>query len=377
MKNINEVLLLKINGLETPDLYPVIVNLEVEEDEGLASVFSLRLAMHFKTDGTWTQLDDERLKLWNKISISAGFTANLVEIFSGYITRIEPIFDNDDCRCYLDIKGMDRSVEMNLEEKMKAWPGKKDSDIARQIFSTYGFIPKVDNTQALHPENSSTIIQRETDLQFLHRLARRNGFECFLRNNTGYFRPPQLDGKPQKTLALRFGQETDLAFFRVTADALIPTQVGMQQPDILTREKREVSITSVAQKQLGKIPATGLYPPGLGPAKTYMKHSTANGQPAMQALCRSVYDKAEWFLRGEGKISGLLYQDVLRARGTVTIKGIGSNYSGIYYVTKVKHIFTKTGYSQDFQVKRNALQPKGTENFGSGRELLNKDVTNE
>ena len=47
---------------------------------------------------------------------------------------------------YLDVMGMDATCLMSLEEKIKDWPNAKDSDIARQIFSTYNLTPQVDDT---------------------------------------------------------------------------------------------------------------------------------------------------------------------------------------------------------------------------------------
>jgi phage protein D len=366
----NEILLIKINNREHADIYPDIVSVEAEEDEKLAGVFNIRLAIHLQKDGSWTWIDDERMKVWNKVSISAGFIDNLVEVISGYITQVKPYFDAQMSQCYLDIKGMDTSVLMNTEEKVKDWANKKDSDIATQIFTQYSLIPEVENTEIVHREAVSTIIQRETDLQFLQRLARRNGFECFVRGNTGYFRSPQLTGIPMKTLAVQFGTESNLSYFKAVINAQQPVKVEMHQLDLLTRENRDVSVESTQQRQLGKDSASGLYSAEVEPAKVFVKHAKANDQPAMQAFCQGLYDEAEWMLEGEGEIIGTLYRDVLRARELVTIKGVGKTYSGVYYVTRVKHVFTDKGYIQEFKVKRNALNPDGTEDFGAAGSLL-------
>jgi len=56
---------------------------------------------------------------------------------------------------------------------------------------------------------------------------------------------------------------------------------------------------------------------------------------------------------------------VLRPRRTVTIKGIGETYSGVYYVNHVTHVFSQEGYRQRFWVKRNALMPTGSETFSA------------
>ncbi|MFX0194749.1 MAG: phage late control D family protein [Candidatus Hodarchaeota archaeon] len=366
----NEICLIKINDEEHPDLYPDIVSVEAEEDERLASVFNIRLAIRLPRDGTWTWIDDERLSPWKKVSISAGFADNVVEVITGYITQVKPYFDSELSRSYLDVKGMDGSVLMSTEEKLKDWPNKKDSDIATQIFTDYGFTPEVEDTGVVHDEAISTIIQKETDIQFLKRLARRNEFECFVRNTTGYFRPPQLNGVPQRILAVQFGTESNLAYFKVELNALQPTIVEMHQLDLLTKESRDVTVDSTQQCQLGLTSASDLYSAEIRPAKVFVKHTKVIGQPAMQALCQGLYDDAEWLVQGEGEIVGSLYQDVLKARELVTIKGVGKIYSGVYYVIKVKHVFTDSGYTQRFNVKRNALNPDGSEDFGAGGSLV-------
>lgn len=365
----NEICLIKIGDEEHTDLYPDIVSVEVEDDERLAGVFNIRLAIRLEKDGTWTWVDDERLSLWSKVSISAGFADNVVEAIAGYITQVRPYFDAELSQCYLDIKGMDGSVLMSTEEKLKDWPGKKDSDIATEIFTDYGFTPEVEDTEVVHDEAISTIIQRETDIQFLRRLARRNGFECFVRNTTAYFRPPQLSGNPQKILVIQFGPESNLSNFQVEINAQQPTIVAMHQLDLLTKENRHVIVDSTQQSRLGLTSASDLYSAEVAPAKIFTKHTKTNGQPAMQTLCQGLYDYAEWILQGEGEIIGSLYQDVLKARELVTIKGVGKTHSGVYYVTKVKHVFTDSGYTQQFNVKRNAINPDGSEDFGAGGSL--------
>ena len=82
-----EICLITINDEEHPDLYPDIVSVEAEEDEQLASVFNIRMAIRSQK-GTWTWIDDERLNPWNKVSISAGFADNVVEVITGYVNHL-------------------------------------------------------------------------------------------------------------------------------------------------------------------------------------------------------------------------------------------------------------------------------------------------
>jgi hypothetical protein len=94
----------------------------------------------------------------------------------------------------------------------------------------------------------------------------------------------------------------------------------------------------------------------------------------MAALCQGLVDEGAWFVTVEGEIAGNQYGHILRPRGTVTIKGVGATYSGVYYVTHVTHTWTPGGYTQFFRAKRNALMPTGTENFATSSALLDAAV---
>ena len=68
---------------------------------------------------------------------------------------------------------MDATLLMNLQEKLVAWEDKSDSQIAKEIFSKYGFDTDIEDTSTTTPQSESnfTTIQRETDIEFLKRLA--------------------------------------------------------------------------------------------------------------------------------------------------------------------------------------------------------------
>jgi len=256
-------------------------------------------------------------------------------------------------------------VLMDREEKLKDWPNKKDSDIATEIFNSYGLSPDVDDTNIVHDEAISTIIQRETDMKFLRRLALRNGYEYFIDGSGGHFRAPKVNDPPQPVLAVYFGDETNVESISIEVSALKSAQVEMSQID---RCDKSVLVSSVATGQLtalGANDAAALLPSSVDPAKVMVAMNASTGQTEMDALCRGLFDEYAWFVTGEGAVDGNKYGHVLKPRATVSIKGIGETHSGIYYVTGVTHSFTQEGYIQSFKVKRNALMPSGSENFSA------------
>ncbi|HEU4388919.1 MAG TPA: contractile injection system protein, VgrG/Pvc8 family, partial [Blastocatellia bacterium] len=193
---------IEIDGQEAPDLFIFLIEMEVEEDHRLAAMFRIKLKIHRGDDGLWSFLDDPRIKAWSKVVIRAHVDDDELELITGYVTQLKPHIETDEDKCWLEIYGLDGSSLMSLEEKIKDWPNKSDSDIAREILQSYSFLPDVEETGVVHDEAVSTIIQRETDIQFLKRLARRNGFECFVEGDKGFFRKPVLTDPPQPLLAL-------------------------------------------------------------------------------------------------------------------------------------------------------------------------------
>ncbi|MGA1870560.1 MAG: phage late control D family protein [bacterium] len=356
---------IEIEGEEASDIYQDLISLEVELDDRLASMFRLKMATLLEEEGLWRHLDDERFRVWKKVAISAGFESGIEEVISGYITHVKPYFDPDPSQCILEIWGMDGSVFLDREEKLKDWPNKKDSDIASELFNLYGFTPEVEDTAVVHDEAISTILQRETDMQFLNRLALRNGFECYVEGTTGYFRSPQVDETPQPLLAAHFGDETNLKHFSIEVDALKPANVAMFQVDRMNKEILDVVVEASQQKSLGGTDTAGILASGMNPGQIYVGMNVATGNPEMTTLCQGLFHQAEWFVKGEGEIDGNFYSHVLKPRRMVTIKGVSEAYSGVYYVSHVTHSFTVDGYSQFFQVRRNALMPSGTEDFAA------------
>lgn len=197
----------------------------------------------------------------------------------------------------------------------------------------------------------------------------RNGFECYVENNRAYFSKPRLEEAPQPVLAYHFGAETNLHRFSIEVNALTPVNTAMYQVDRLNKEVMEAVEESSQQKEPGSTSYKEFLAPGPDPALVYVSMNAATGKPEMDALCQGLFHKAEWFVSAEGEIAGNLYGHVLKARSTVTIKGVGETYSGVYYVSHVTHSFTSDGYVQHFKVKRNALMPKGSEDFSASSDL--------
>jgi phage protein D len=361
----HENLKIEIDGAEVDGLYDDLASLEVELDDELAGMFRFTIGLLLNPDGSWTYLDDEPFKIWKKVMVTAGLESDTQQLISGYITHVRPVFGSEQDDCRLEIWGMDASVLLDREDKLKDWPNKKDSDIASEIFSAYGLTPQVTDTEVIHDEQISTIIQRETDIQFLKRLALRNGYECYIDGDTGYFQPPQISATPQPVLAVQFGEDTNVNRFTLEVNAMAPANVAMFQVDRISKEVLDATADSNLQQALGANTPDSYLAAGMQPGLIFIGQTVTSGSPEMSVLCQGLHQQGEWFVTGEGEVAANQYGSVLKPRGTVTIKGIGETYSGVYYVVHVTHSFSADGYVQFFRVKRNALMPLGSEDFSS------------
>ena len=360
---IKEVVTLSINGEKQNDLIPDLIRIELEEDVDAAGVFRIELALTPESDGTWRYLDEERFSVWNRLSIEAGYSDSVETLIDGYITHVNVSLSGE-TESTLEISGMDASALMDLEEKQLAWSNKKDSEIAEQIFRSYGFSYEVEDTVVRQPDTIATVLQTESDIRFLRRLAARNGFECVIQGSKGYFRSPTLELPPQKILAIQFGEETNLSSLRFGIDGAPAADLEIRRIDPFKKQEEKETMTESPRRKLG---AKGLadlrsaQPDG----RLLLKNQPASSSQEMRGRLREGYRGGDRFVHVEGEIDCRAYGAVLRSKRLVTIKGAGEQLSGFYYVTRVRHLFTLDGYTQHFEGARNGIGLTGDERFAA------------
>lgn len=356
--------------IDDPSFYGGVQLIEVEDNDTTADTFSLKLSAIRDAKGIWSYAEKDKFELFSKVRITANFPDEDPEhLIEGYITDIKFHIDTEERKSYVEINGMDPTVLMNLQEKLVSWVDKPDHQIAKEIFSKYGFDTSIDDAVDPQLEAGYVVIQRETDIEFLKRLALRNGFECFIkkdfqkRKTIGFFRKPKLDSSPQKDLAVQFDEENNVTSIDFTVDGLRPLSVEMRQQDHFTEEVQEIKIADSKLPKIGKQNLSDLIQPSIGkvvpgeklvPTIVLSRHVVSEPQ-LMEAVARSVYDNGSWFVTAKGVVNAEAYGNVLKAKNVVLIKGADDAFSGKYYVSKVVHKFKPESYVQEFEAKKNAI----------------------
>jgi phage protein D len=344
--------------------------IEIEDHAGMADMLRLRLAAAVKQDGSgWTLLDDQVFtRLANlKLSVTVG-SGSAIPLIDAYGIDLDMNFANDPGGSMLTVTAMDPTVLMHLQEKVKPWPNMMDSDVASAIFSDseYGFTPVVESTGWSRQEDDHTLVQRGTDMQFLRRLADRNGYECFVEvadggQVEGHFHPPKHDAQPQGTLTVNMGSATNVNRFRARFDMLGPATAKGATLDPSDASDQTGDATEAKQAEgMGDQPSV----PSDRPREVLLSRLGMSQAGEVQRYAQSVVDRSSWAIVAEGELNTLAYGGVLRAKRPVMVRGVGRQFSGRYYVEKVLHAISGEGsYVQRFTLRRNATGLTGSEQF--------------
>lgn len=339
---------------------------ELEEHIALADLLRLSFTLEPKSNGSgWEVLDDDlfpRLaKLRMTVRVGSGPTIPLVE---AYVVEVVVEVANDPAANLLSVVAFDATALMSLEEKVRAWPGVADSDIATSIFGEYSLTPDVEATQPTRSEQDLTVIQRGTDIQFLRTLARRNGYECYVEldpnsgSPVGHFHPPRLDSDPQGVISVGMGAASSITSLKIRHDMLRPTTASAAGVDVDSLEEQTTEVSAVAAPALGSRSTLGDQPRKLVLGQTGLALTDE-----LQTFAQAVTDRSALAIRAEGELNAQSYGGIVRAKRPILVRGVGQELSGLYYVERVRHSFEGSDYRQSFTLCRNALGLAGREDF--------------
>ncbi|MDJ0893067.1 MAG: contractile injection system protein, VgrG/Pvc8 family [Gammaproteobacteria bacterium] len=352
------------------ELLAAIQQVEVEDHADVADMLRLRIAIGVtESCADWSVLDEQDLftRLQNlKLRVGVG-SRQSETLIDAYVIESSARFANQPGQSVLDVVATDATVLMNLEERVRAWPDMSDSQMATEVFgsSQYDFDLQVEDTDWQREEREQTVMQRGTDIQFLMRLARRNGFECYVETspetgrNEGHFHPPRLDAPAQGVLSVNLGEATNVDGFNVRHEMLRPAVADAMGLHSRDQAEQEATADSASQEGLGRDSTLG----SDRPRRVLLTGRGLVQEGELQPLARAVTDRSAWAIRAEGELNAAAYGGILRAKRPVMVRGAGRQFSGRYYVERVHHRFTGDSYTQAFTLRRNASSLTGQERF--------------
>lgn len=331
---------------------------EVEVTNDSESGDGFQLTFHMTKDQMldYGLLKSDALKAGNRVVIGV-LMGVLPEVLIDGIIEHHQVQTDASSGPSLTVTGKDITSVLGWKEKNETYPNQPDFMIVSRIllgYPQYGFIPDVRPTTDVPIMIDRIPRQQETDLDFIKRLAERNGFVFYVEPvtigvNRAYFGPETRLSLPQPALTQNMGAATNVTELSFSVDALEP--VGAEGTFVEPFFKLSLPIPSLPSL---KIPPLATAP--IAARRTVKTRDTANQNPARAAISAlAAATNAADAVTGQGQLDAARYGSVLRARRLVGVRGAGLSYDGLWYVRGVNHKIRKGSYMQQFRISREGL----------------------
>lgn len=316
-----------------------LIEVIVDQHSHLPSMFEVRLY-----DARLRLLESDLLGPAQKVEIGAVTQSGKgVRLIEGEITAVEPIFHRDGGAEIL-IRGYDKAFRLYKRAQSRTFLNVKDSDLAEKIAREWNLDVRVERTHTLYDH----VYQRnQSDLEFLLQRAWRIGFECFVKNNTLYFRKPRKLNRP--TVTLRWGE--DLLFFHPRMN------FAEQVDEVVVRgwnsfEKKGVigrAQDGNAYAQIGSTYARDSWIKQFRNIKYVIVDQPVFTQNEADVLAEARMDELVGaFISAEGIA---FRRPEIEAGQEVRIAGVGHRFTGIFLVTSARHVFNRAdGFETTFTI---------------------------
>ena len=230
--------------------------------------------------------------------------------------------------------------------------------LALAKYAVFGVVPKVIPSIALDVPIPVDRIPRHqgTDLAYIKQLAEEVGYAFYVEPGPtpgmsfAYWGPEIRMGAPQPALNTDFDAHTNvesLSFSFDSSKAKIPV--------LFIHEENSKAIIPIPIPPITPLsPPLGAIPPipnGLQFLEGTAKMSPTRAVMVGMAEAVKSYDA----VTGTGSLDVVRYGRVLRARRLVGVRGAGTAFNGLHYVTSVTSKLRRGEFKQDFQLVRNGL----------------------
>ncbi len=333
---------------------PLVASVDLQMSRDEAGAGTIVIEDRRGSDGKWLAADSGLFTRWARIRVSADFGTHQEVILAGYIMNLTPEYPGNAGEAKLTLEVQDESAALGREQMRQVWGEDQpmsDGDILAALVANADITP---DPLSGAGQSSRALSQEGTPIQFIRERAQANGYDLIFHDGQVYFGPKRLDGAAQAPILVYAGRATSCRNFTLADGAEGPDEV---RADLAPREEGatpEVVNVTPDEPVLGTTPiaAEG---GGLGTPSVWRVGAEGDETPEERtARAQALVNEHAFRVRGAGELDGSVYGHVLRPGLTVTIDGAGARYDGLYYVDKVAHAFNPEGYTQTFEVMRNA-----------------------
>lgn len=377
-----------IAGLEADDSTKNdVIDLKVRRDLEQMSGFDLTLNNWDDRELVFKHSDKKDFQVGNKVEISLGYAGTDLQVFTGTISTLSPAFP-DGGSPTVAVSGVDGLLKLKDNKpaptEPKTYQKMADWEIVQRIAQRHGLACRPTQQGPVHP---NVVQKNQDDATFLMERAKRIDFNVFItpgKPDELHFEPPAdgRDGTPVRVYQFGYGPGL-AAGARRERDRTAPPPAGTAtQPAGLLPNLISFTPTITLSGQVGKLTVRGWDPrtkqpisyaadskdlPG-GLDGTSGQNGSATAASSLEnrqdvvvdapvatveearSLATSLLrERAYEFVTATGRVAGL---PELRPGDNVEIFGVGERFSGSYFVLKVEHSLSGSGFFTEFSGRR-------------------------
>jgi hypothetical protein len=340
-----------VHGRPDPELGRA-ASVEVHERMGETTSYRLQYPVDI-AHGDLTRLSERRLGPGSDLAVLVPLGGTFQCLVKGPVRGQQIRLEHGGAGSSVDVEGADSSVAMDRETKSVLWSDVSDSAAVTSILSDHGYLADVESTSGGHFEEKHTLVQRDSDLRFVRRLARRNGCMFWVTSDalgteTAHFRRPRMDGRASAALLINLDPPST-GSIQISWDVERPTSVEGAQLDLGTKKDLDGAVRRSPARALGSMSLDEI----TGDTRSVALSAPADDSGDLTARGEGALIEAGWFVRLTCQTSVERLGALLRPCTLVDVRGAGRRHSGTYLVAAVHHTIDPTVHLMDVELVRN------------------------
>lgn len=285
---------------------------------------------------------------------------NLLEVAWGYPGHMAParqcVIQKVTGFQTLTVEALSKAILMHKVAKCRVFENKKRSDVATQLAQENGYSGAAVDIEDSGETLTAITQARQTDAQFMKRLAEKEGFEFYIDFDGFHFHQRRLGQRPVRELhwytAPEVGEVISINIENdVTAKAGAVTLRGR---DPLTRKDINAKGSNSETQRESLASTIEVVDPETGTTHLEKRNASEDVRPVAHASGQGAKREADSrFRRAQHttvELSATVLGDPsLLAKTVVQISGIGQRLSGKYYVKEARHKIDGSGYTVELK----------------------------
>lgn len=327
-------------------------------------------------------LEKKEVAVGKMLNFQFGYLQGLTSVLhQARITDVDTTYADS---VSITIKAYDMGTVMKKSKEQVIWKNKKSSEIAKEIAKKYNLQVNVEETKQIFaslPQGS------KTDFQFLTYLAsiEKNGsFRFYLKDNTLFFNKLDLKKAPKRLFVYQDkNSESNIISFKPSLKETTQQSSGNNAKvasfDPLSGVKKVADVNDKTAKDNTKLGNTVMkydvnavkIAGTFNAAKTVKPTETTNSMPSANTSLDHLKNKANKKKKGDSEkvlVATLTIEGdpTLLADEIITMAGVAKMHAGNWYIEKIKHNISSSGYITTLELSKNAINKNGAGGTGTG-----------